>query len=79
MTLPEGIEIPTTDKGSLIRLHIYRVFEWEIDMCYAFLENEAEGTMELDVSGFEKYLVSLGKGVVGPELSDPYDDLFTLE
>lgn len=76
--MPAGIEIPTTDKGSVIRAQVYKMFEREIDMSYALLENRSEGTMKLDIPDLEKYLMKLGREVVGPQLSDLHDDLFTL-
>lgn len=76
--LPAGIEVPTTDKGSVIRAQVYKTFERDIDGAYEALENQVEGTLRLEVPELERYLVSLGQQIIGPKLSSPHDDLFNL-
>lgn len=76
--LPFGIEIPATDKGTIIRAQLYKSFEREIDDAYTSLEQQHQGTMKLDLPDLEKYLMNLGQQVVGLQLSDPCDDLFTV-
>ena len=76
--LPVGIEIPITDKGSIIRAQVYKTFEREIDNCYTSLEDQFEGTMKLGISDLEKYLMKLAQQVIGPQVCDLRDDLFAL-
>ncbi len=74
--LPAGIAIPLTDKGSMIRAQVYKVFEKEIDEIYNRLEEGQEGTLELDLPALEEYLIKLGQQIIGPQLSGPKTDLF---
>ena len=76
--LPVGIEIPVTDKGSIIRAQLYKTFEREIDNAYASLEDRFEGTMKLGISDLEEYLMKLAQQVIGLQVCDLHDDLFAL-
>ena len=75
--LPAGIAIPLTDKGSMIRPQVYKVFEKEIGETYGRLEEGQEGTLELDLPGLEKYLIRLGQQIIGPQLFDNHTDFFS--
>ncbi|KAF6229077.1 hypothetical protein HO133_007191 [Letharia lupina] len=72
--MPAGVSIPLTDKGSIIRAQVYNVFAKEIEEAYAC----QEGTIIMDGAELETHLLSLGQQILGPQLSDPKDDLFTL-
>ena len=76
--MPVGIEIPTTDKGNIIRAQIYKMFEHEIENAYVSLEERSEGMTKLDLEGLEKYVMELGRDVVGPQIQSLDDDLFAL-
>ena len=76
--LPVGIDIPTTDKGSMIRAQIYKMFEREIDAVYNSAEGQSEGTTKLDLEGLKGYMIELGQSVVGPQVQSLDDDLFAL-
>lgn len=72
--MPAGVSIPLTDKGSIVRAQVYNVFAKEIEEAYAC----QEGTIIMDGAELETHLLSLGQQILGPQLSDPKDDLFTL-
>ena len=76
--MPVGIEIPTTDKGSIIRAQVYKMFEREIDNAYISIEERSEGTTKLDLEGLEGYVMKLGQDIVGPQVRSLDDDLFAL-
>ena len=76
--LPAGVEVPTSDKGSILRPQVYKTFEREIEDAYSFLEERAEGGLKLDFAGLEEYLMRIGKEIVGPQLIGSEDDLFAL-
>ena len=77
VTLPYGLEIPTTDKGSIIRARVYQTYAGEIDTAYRQLEGQDEGKMKLTLSEMENYILGLAQQVMGPRISDPHNDLFT--
>ena len=76
MPLPAGVEIPTTDKGFIVRAQVYRVFENEIEDAYRSLDGSSEGALKLDVPAIEEYLIRLGHQVLGPEMIAFDTDLF---
>lgn len=76
--MPFDVSIPLTDKGSIIRVQVYNVFEKEIEQAYVRSEQSQEGTIMLEGTELETYLLNMGQQILGPQLSDPKDDLFTL-
>jgi len=76
--MPVGIEIPTTDKGSIIRAQIYKMFEREIENAYMSLEERLEDLTKLDLEGLQGHMLKLGQSVVGPQVQSLDDDLFAL-
>jgi len=72
------VSIPMTDKGSIIRAQVYNGFGKEIEEAYVRIEQRQERTMRLDGAELETFLLKLGRHILGPQLSDPKDDLFTL-
>lgn len=76
--MPAELFIPMTDKGSIIRAQVYNVFEQEIEEAYVRIEQRQEGTTRMDGAELETHLLKLGQQILGPQLSDPKDDLFTL-
>ena len=76
--MPASTPIPSTDKGSIIRAQVYNVFGKEIEEAYVRLEQRQEGTMVMDGVELEMHLLSLGQQILGPQLSSPHEDLFTL-
>ena len=73
------VSIPSIDKGSIIRVQVYNVFEKEIEQAYVRIEDSQEGTIMIDGTGLEMYLLKMGQQILGPKLSDPKDDLFALD
>ncbi len=76
--LPADISIPITDKGSVIRAQVYKVFEKEIHEAYKGLESQQEGAKKLDHRELEEYLLVKAQNILGPKLTSVQDDLFTL-
>ena len=76
--MPAGISIPSTDKGTVIRAQVYTVFEKEIEEAYVRLEQRQEGTMIIDGAELETHLLKMSQQIIGRQISDPRDDLFTL-
>lgn len=76
--MPAGIDIPHTDKQSIIRAQVYKVFEKDIESMYSSLEDQHEGTAILEGHALVDYLLELGQSVLGKHLTDPDDDLFNL-
>ncbi|KAL8814336.1 MAG: hypothetical protein Q9223_006431, partial [Gallowayella weberi] len=75
--LPAGIEYPQADKGSFIRPQMYRAFEKEIDDAYGRLEQNQEGSLQLEVSALEEHLLKMGRQLVGEQLETKITDFFT--
>lgn len=76
--MPAEVSIPLTDKGSIIRAQVYNAFEEEIEEAYIRMEQSHEGTTRMDGAELETHLLRMGQQILGPQLSDPEDDLFTL-
>ena len=76
--MPAGMSIPLTDKGSVIRAQVYNVFEKEVEDAYVRLEQRQEGTMIIDGAELETHLLKMSQQILGRQISDPGDDLFTL-
>lgn len=75
--LPAGIEIPMTDKGSIIRAQVYAKFEREIEDAYIQFEGHQEGGLKLDQTSVEKYLMKLSQQIFGSQIPDIRTDFFT--
>ncbi len=78
VAMPAEVSIPTTDKGSIIRAQVYTMFEKEIEEAYVQSEQRQDGTTRMSGGELETHLLKLGQQILGPQLSDPRDDLFTL-
>ncbi|KAL9607296.1 MAG: hypothetical protein Q9167_007777 [Letrouitia subvulpina] len=76
--LPAGVEIPTTDKGSVIRAQVYQLFASEIEDAYKSLDERSEGAMKMSLDEMKSYLLHLGQVILGPQVTDLEIDLFTL-
>lgn len=75
--LQAGIEYPQTDKGSMIRPQMYRIFEQEINDAYDRLDDQQEGTLQLDIPDMEKHLLDIGRELIGEPLEDKKTDFFS--
>ncbi|KAL8774731.1 MAG: hypothetical protein Q9209_000670 [Squamulea sp. 1 TL-2023] len=74
--LPAHVEYPQTDKGSFIRPRVYKVFEKEINNAYSQLEQNQEGTLQLDIPGLEEHLLRMGRELIGEQLESTTIDFF---
>lgn len=70
------VEYPKTDKGSIIRAQVYRKFAGKIDELYDELENDAGGSLRLDLVGLEEFLADTYKEIVGSALESVDTDFF---
>ncbi|TGO23798.1 hypothetical protein BPAE_0121g00140 [Botrytis paeoniae] len=77
LTLPAGTEYPVTDKGSIIRAQMYRQFAEQIEEVYQRFEEAEMGTLELEGSELEQYILRMFVDDLGIQLSGPEDDFFT--
>ncbi|KAL8778824.1 MAG: hypothetical protein Q9194_001781 [Teloschistes cf. exilis] len=75
--LQAGIEYPQTDKGSMIRPQMYRIFEQEINDAYDRLDDQQEGSLQLDIPDMEKHLLDIGRELIGEPLEDKKTDFFS--
>lgn len=76
--LPARIDIPVTDKGSILRAQVYAKFEREIENAYKRLEERQEGSLKLDLPNLEKYLMTLSQQVLGSQVPNISTDFFAI-
>ncbi|KAF4981173.1 hypothetical protein FZEAL_2973 [Fusarium zealandicum] len=78
IVLPADIVYPRTDKGTFIRVPVYRQFEKEIEAAYAVYEGEGdqEGALLLEGEELEEYLLRQLNAKCGAEISSPETDFF---
>ncbi|CAF9919359.1 MAG: hypothetical protein ALECFALPRED_001136 [Alectoria fallacina] len=76
--VPFGAEVdyPKTDKESIKRAQIYRVFAQDMEAMYEKLEYSGTGTLQLDVPTTEKWIMETFKEALTVYLSSPKDDFF---
>ena len=67
---------PMTDKGSIIRAKIYKEFAEKIDNVYRILEAGEEGTIALDTTSLELYLIERFKTELEVSLLNADTDFF---
>ena len=70
------VEYPKTDKESIKRSQIYRVFAKEIDSMYERLESNMNGTLQLDIPSMEEWIIKMFRQVLSVQISSPHDDFF---
>ena len=73
---PADVDYPKTDKESIKRAQIYRVFAKEIDAMYERVEYAGTGTLQLDIPDLEKWLMKTFKENLGVELASVNKDFF---
>ncbi|KAF5010749.1 hypothetical protein FDECE_3104 [Fusarium decemcellulare] len=78
VVLPDDVTYPRTDKGTFIRVPVYQQFSKEIDAAYASYEGEDDqkGTLVLEGTELETYLIHQLKEKCGAGLSSPEADFF---
>ncbi|KAL8933717.1 MAG: hypothetical protein Q9216_006236 [Gyalolechia sp. 2 TL-2023] len=75
--LPADAKYPQTDKGSFIRPQVYLAYEKEISEVYDRLEQQQEGTLQLEVPELEEHIIRLGRGLLGEQLENKTSDFFS--
>ncbi|KAL8952684.1 MAG: hypothetical protein Q9222_001421 [Ikaeria aurantiellina] len=75
--LPAGSEIPVTDKHSLIREQVYRVFQDKIQAQYDGTDSSHEEIWELSASELTEYLGRTCRVVTGIPISHDEIDFFS--
>ena len=74
--LPADTAYPRTDKGTFIRVPVYRQFSREIEAAYSGFENEQRGTLVLEGQDLEFYLLKKLKERFDISLGTPDADFF---
>lgn len=67
---------PRTDKGSMIRAQVYKQYAELIENMYSEAEQDAEGTLRLDISGTESHLLKLCQEELGLVVSKTDAEFF---
>ena len=70
------VDYPKTDKESIKRAQIYRVFAKDIEAIYEKLENANTGTLRLDIPQIEDWVIKTFREALGVHLSSNKDDFF---
>ncbi|KAI9642093.1 hypothetical protein NHQ30_009964 [Ciborinia camelliae] len=76
LILPAGTDYPVTDKGSIIRAQVYHNFADQIEDVYQRFEGTEKGTLELEGSELEEYILRMFVDDLGIQLSNAEDDFF---
>ncbi|KAL8860933.1 MAG: hypothetical protein Q9178_002688 [Gyalolechia marmorata] len=76
--LPSHIAYPQTDKGSIIRAQVYKVFATEIEDLYTRIDNfsEAEG-WKFELPALEEWIMTSFRSTIGISLSTLEADFFS--
>ncbi|SPJ73952.1 related to nonribosomal peptide synthetase MxcG [Fusarium torulosum] len=76
--VPADVAYPRTDKGTFIRVPTYRQFEKEIEAAYKTYEGQDDqaGTLTLEGTELEEYLLEQLKNKCGVELESSEADFF---
>lgn len=69
-------EYPKTDKESIKRAQIYRVFAEDMEAMYEKLDYNGTGTLQLDRPATEEWIIKTFKKALSVHLSSPKDDFF---
>lgn len=76
--VPFGAEVdyPKTDKESIKRAQIYRLFAKDMDNLYEKLEYNGSGTLQLDIPATEKWITKTFEEALSVHLLSSIDDFF---
>lgn len=74
--LSADVDYPKTDKESIKRAQIYRVFSKYIDAMYEKIEYTGTGTLQLGIPELEKWLMKTSHEALDVQLSSVNDDFF---
>ena len=76
VVLSADTAFPQTDKSSIIRAQVYKVFSDIIEESYHKLESVPEGTIQLDVKSLENWLTEVVQNRLGVQLVDPNNSFY---
>ena len=74
--LGADIDYPKTDKESIKRSQIYRVFAKDMESVYEKLDCTGTGTLQLDIPAMEDWIVKTFKETLGVDVSTSQHDFF---
>lgn len=74
--LPYGSHCPRTDKDSVIRAQVYKLYGELIENLYSKSERDGEGTLELDLSATQSHIMRLCQEEIGLAISRADTDFF---
>lgn len=72
------VDYPRTDKGTIIREQVYRVFDAEISEMYKNQETTTGGTLEFDVDGMEAWLLQIFRKPLKIQIANAQVDFFAV-
>ena len=70
------VDYPKTDKESIKRSQIYRMFASDIESVYEKLEHTETGTLHLDIPSMEEWIVKTFRQSLDVQISGSHDDFF---
>ncbi|OTB03018.1 hypothetical protein M426DRAFT_264025 [Hypoxylon sp. CI-4A] len=76
--LPSNVEYPRTDKGSIIRAQVYKVYADQINSMYDTFEDAQEGSLKMDLPAIESFLKETYEQIIGAPLPSLETDFFTV-
>lgn len=76
--VPFGAEVvyPKTDKESIKRSQIYRVFAKDMEAMYEKLQSTGKGNLQLDIPAMEEWIMKIFRETLSVHVSNSQDDLF---
>ena len=74
--MPASRDYPRTDKGTIIRAQIYRMFDAEISDIYKDQEKNTGGTLKFDLDDMQAWLRQIFTERLGIHLTDSQADFF---
>lgn len=74
--LRADVNYPETDKKSIKRSQVYRMFTRELESLYKRLEYSGTGTLKLDIPSMEEKVLKTFRESLGVHISSPLDDFF---
>lgn len=72
------VDYPKTEKESIKRSQIYRVYAKEMEFMYEKLEFTGAGTLQLDIPAMEEWIMKTFGENVGVQIPSPHDDFFAV-
>ncbi|KAL8874833.1 MAG: hypothetical protein Q9198_006727 [Flavoplaca austrocitrina] len=75
--LPLEITYPQTDKGSIIRSQIYKVFGSEIEALYTKADTNSTGSLKMNLPTLEDWILTTIRSTIGIALPSPSANFFS--